>query len=165
MLSKMTVQEMLRATAGDVYPPLYYFFTMAAYRVFGATGWAYRLVSIIPYVIGLVLVLTVIRRRFGKGTTILMVTFMSVMSQAVTYNVEVRMYSWAALFVLLSYYALYMIILDGKVPSYVLFVLASLGAAYTHYYAMVSVAFFYLALFVMAVKKKSKRKIARLYLS
>lgn len=164
MLSKMTVQEMLKATAEDVHPPLYYFFVIATYRVFGAHGWAYHLVSMVPYAIGLVFILTVIWRRFGKETAILMVTFTSIMSEAVTYNVEVRMYSWAALFVLLSYYAFYSIILDGKIRSYILFVLASLGAAYTHYYAMISVAFFYLALPVMAMKKIKFRSVIVVYL-
>lgn len=149
-LAKMSVGEMLNVTANDVHPPLYYLLMIGAYRVLGEHGWVYHVVSIVPYAIGLIFILTVIWKRFGKGSALLMVTLTSIMSTAVTYNVEARMYSLAALFMMLAFYAFYLIITEGgKISSYVFFVIASLGAAYSHYYAMVSVAFFYLALFVL----------------
>jgi hypothetical protein len=153
-LAKMSVPDMLRATAQDVHPPLFYLFEIAAYRLFGEHGWVFHLVPLVPYAIGLFFIMTVIWKRFGKSAAILMVTFTSLLSTAVTYNVEARMYSWAALFMLIAYYGLYLILVEGKRESYVVFVAASLGAAYSHYYAMMSVAFFYLALLVLVIFKK-----------
>lgn len=157
-LAKMSVDKMLEATARDVHPPLYYLLLIGAYKVFGEHGWVFHMVSIVPYAIGLIFILTVIWKKFGKGTALLMVTFTSIMSAAVTYNVEVRMYSLAMLFVLLSYYAFYLVVTreGGKITSFAFFILASLGAAYSHYYAMMSVAFFYLALLVLVMLKRLK---------
>ena len=80
------------------------------------------------------------------------------MKCAYTYNTQIRMYSWAELFVLLSFYELYLILKKDKTKNYILFVLFSLCAAYTHYYALISVAFFYLALYLFAIKHKNRWK-------
>ena len=90
-LSKMTVKAMLKAAARDVHPPFYYFITIVAYRIFGDQSWVYHAVSLLPYAIGLVFILTVIWKRFGKGTAFLMVTFASVFGAAMEYNVEAIM--------------------------------------------------------------------------
>ena len=155
-LAKMSAGEMIQTTAGDVHPPLYYLLLIGAHRLSGGQSWAYHMASILPYGILMVFIMTVIWKRFGKTTALFMVTFASIMNTAVTYNVEVRMYSLAALLMLLAYYGFYLIIVNGKAGAYIFFVLASLGAAYTHYYAMMSVAFFYLALLVMVITKRIK---------
>lgn len=153
-LAQMSIPDMLTATAQDVHPPLFYIFNIAAYHIFGSHGWVYHGVALAPYVLSLIFFLTVIWKKFGKIPALLMVTFSSVLSSAVIYNVEARMYSWAALFVLLSYYGLYLIFTENKRSSYIIFTLSSLAAAYTHYYAMISVAFFYLALLLSAIRRK-----------
>lgn len=160
-LAKMTFADMVQTTANDVHPPLYYAFLILAYRLFGEHGWVFHFVSIIPYIVILIFSLTVIWKNFGKEASFLMVTFSSVITIAITYNVEARMYSMAAMFVLLAYYGLFLIMAERKkgiygLPGYVLFVFASLGAAYSHYYALLSVAFFYLALLARVITKKLK---------
>lgn len=166
MLSKMSVTDMLSTTALDVHPPLYYLLLMGFCRIFGGYGWVYHVVSILPYGLCLIFIMTVIWKRFGKGSAFLLVTLASLVSNAVTYNVEARMYSLAAMFMLFAYYAFYKIITDEEISSYIFFVLASLGAAYSHYYAMMAVAFFYLGLLVMVVRKKLKiRTLLAVYLA
>lgn len=163
-LSRMSVQDMLHATALDVHPPLYYLLVWAACKLFGEHGWVYHFVSLVPYVIGLLFFLTIVWKRFGFEVSVLMITFTSIMFNALIYNVEARMYSLAAMFLLLAYYALWLILDNDRKISYVLFVLASLCAAYTHYYAMMSVAFFYLALLIRAIMKKTDlRKVLLVY--
>lgn len=101
-LAKMSAGEMIQTTAGDVHPPLYYLLLIGAHRLSGGQSWAYHMASILPYGILMVFIMTVIWKRFGKTTALFMVTFASIMNTAVTYNVEVRMYSLAALLMLLS---------------------------------------------------------------
>ena len=78
-----------------------------------------------------------------------MVVFDSVISEAITHNAEARMYTLAAFFVSAAYVELYYILKSGKIIHWVLFAICSLGAAYTHYYALITVAFFYLTLLIM----------------
>ncbi|WP_420302227.1 glycosyltransferase family 39 protein [Blautia obeum] len=101
---------MINATANDVHPPLHYFLIQLMYHIFGNKGFAYHLSGFIPYVFLLIIICSYIRKRFGMLTAFFMVTMCSLMKEAVRYNVEARMYSMGALFVLLAFLALYEII-------------------------------------------------------
>lgn len=163
-LAKMSISEMLAATAGDVHPPLYYLIVQVFCRIFGFHHIVYHVVSLIPYVLILILCLTVIWKWFGKEAAAIMITFSSFLTSAIGNTLDVRMYSWAELFVLLSFLCLYSILHDDHVKSYAAFGIASLAAAYTHYYSLISVAFFYVVLILVAVFKE-RRKIKRVALT
>jgi uncharacterized membrane protein len=156
-LAKETFADMISQTAADVHPPLYYIFTQIAFHIAGDSGYAYHLVSFLAYLIIIILGLTVVKKEWGKVTASLLITFSSLTEYAVNYNVEIRMYSWAALFVFASYLSCHYILKNNSWRSWVVFVLSSLGAAYTHYYALVMVAVFYLCLILLSIKKKQLR--------
>ena len=157
-LSQMSIKDMVAATSIDAHPPLYYIFTIIGQRLCGTVGWMYHLVSVIPYGIVLILANTIIWKEFGAGTTYLLVTLYSVLPNALEYNVEARMYSWASLFVLCSFYYVLVILKDDSLKNHIMFTVFSLLAAYTHYYALLSVAFFYVALMIVAIWKKRNIK-------
>lgn len=148
-LAKISLKDMINATAGDVHPPLYYFLVKGLYCLFGNSGFTYHLSAWIPYCAILMLACSVIRKEFGVITAGIVVVFDSLISEAITHNAEARMYALAAFFVLAAYVELYYILKSGKIIHWVLFAVCSLGAAYTHYYALVTVAFFYLTLVIM----------------
>ena len=160
-LINMTIPEMLRATANDVHPPLYYAILKVFCHFFSQSGPALHAASLLPYLVVLILALTVIRRRFGRSTAFLFVTFMSLLQNTLRYNVEIRMYSWVVLFVLTAYLSLYAIFNGNRKRSYVLFTVASLAAAYSHYYALIAVAFFYvvLMLYALIVRREMVRRV------
>ena len=96
LLARLPVSDMIRATAGDVHPPLYYLFTKGLYCLFGNNGVTYHLSAWIPYVLIIGLACTVIRREFGVITAGFVVVFDSLMNEAITHNAEARMYTLAA---------------------------------------------------------------------
>ena len=147
----------LTETASDVHPPLYYLLLMALYRVFGARGWVYHFAAIIPFAAVLIFAVTFFYKRFGKEAAFILITLVGFSDNAAIYNVEVRMYSLAFMFVLFSYYSLYRILEDEK-NAWIFFVIFSLGAAYTHYYALLTVGFFYLSLLIFTIRKKIELK-------
>ncbi|MCD8376678.1 MAG: glycosyltransferase family 39 protein [Oscillospiraceae bacterium] len=149
-----TVSEIIATTAADVHPPLYYLIVKLGYALVGNRGWMFHLASLIPCAVILAFSLTAVWDRFGKETAIILMTLTTISGNAVTYNMEVRMYSWGALFILLSFYYLYLILTEGKAAHYVLFVVFSVAAAYTHYYCLLAVAFFYAALLFLSVFRK-----------
>ena len=154
-LAKMGVERMINTTAGDVHPPLYYLFTQLLYHFGGNHGYTYHLSGLIPYAVILIIACTAVNKYFGKIPAFVLVTMSSIMKNAVVNNVEVRMYSLAAMFVLAAYIALYCIIEKNRVIDWVIFCIMSLGAAYTHYYALISVAFFYMMLIPVVIKNHS----------
>lgn len=158
-LAQMPVKEMLKATARDVHPPFFYLVEIALNSLFGSHGWVYRLASIIPYGMELLFIVSAIRREFGNIPAVIMIVFSSILKSTIKYNVEARMYSWASFFVLLSYFYFYQIMKDpGKRKNWILFTLFTLGAAYTHYYAFLMVAFFYLAILIDTFRNRIPAK-------
>ena len=153
-LARMSLPDMIKKTATDMHPPLYYMLAMAMNRLLGDIGPAYHLSGLLPYVGILFLACTEIRREFGLGPAFLLVTMMSLMPEPLYYNVEARMYSLGAFLVLTAFLALRRILTRNRLPEWVIFSLASLGAAYTHYYALIIVAFFYLILIVPSLRDR-----------
>lgn len=153
-LARMSLPDMVRKTATDMHPPLFYMLAMALNRLLGDNGPAYHLSALIPYAGILLLAWTEVRREIGLGPAFLLVTMMSLMPEPLYYNVEVRMYSLGAFLVLTSYLALRRILKRNRLPEWIIFSLASLGAAYTHYYALISVAVFYLILVVPSLRDR-----------
>lgn len=153
-LAKMSVGEMIQKTAADVHPPLYYLWVQLLYHIGGNNGITYHLSALIPYGLLLIFACMAIRKQFGTIPAAILIVMSSLMKQSVTYNVEARMYSLAALFVLAAFYELYKILDSGKVLHWVIFTLASLAAAYIHYYALMSVAFFYVVLWGLMLPRK-----------
>ena len=156
-LARMTLPDMVRKTATDMHPPLFYMLAMAMNRLLGDNGPAYHLSALLPYAGILFLACTEVRREYGLGPAFLLVTMMSLMPEPLYYNVEVRMYSLGAFLVLLSFLALRRILNRNRLPEWVVFSIASLGAAYTHYYALISVAVFYLILIVPSLNDRRFR--------
>lgn len=157
MLSRMHLFDMVSETASDVHPPLYYLFLMMLRNMLGDHGWVYHLAALIPFAFVLVFILTVLYKRFGFGSALIMITLCGLSENALNYNIEVRMYSLAFMFVLFSFYEL-LRVLEGEKNASALFILFSLGAAYSHYYALISVAFFYIAILINVIRKKFELK-------
>lgn len=153
-LIQKTIPDIVSVTAADVHPPLYYLILRLCFLVSGKRDWMFHFVSLLPCMITVVLAMTVFWRQFGKCVSAILITLVCLSGNAVIYNVEVRMYSWGGFFVLLSFYEVYCILRKGRVRDYVFFTVFSLAAAYTHYYCLVSVAFFYLALLFLALSRR-----------
>ena len=97
--------ELISLTARDVHPPLYYMITKFIVDLCklisaeASTVVIAKIVSVLPYFILLLYSVTFIRKRFGILTGGVFLFCSIAMPQMSGYTVEVRMYSWALLFV------------------------------------------------------------------
>jgi hypothetical protein len=157
LLIEKSVPEIITATAQDVHPPLYYLILKFFVTLFGHHGWIYHLVSIVPAVLELIFAMTLVRRRFGYKTALIFMLLAVLTKPAMTYNVEVRMYSWANLLVLLNFWYALNLLIRQKKTDWIFFVLSGVGAAYTHYYALISVAVIYLGVFAVILHRDARR--------
>ena len=104
-LAEHSYGELVRLTAADVHPPLYYcivklFADLCKLIAPGAgTIVLAKIVSVLPYFILLIYVAAFIRKRFGMFTGGLFLFCVTAMPQLSAYTVEMRMYGWALLFV------------------------------------------------------------------
>lgn len=157
-LIRMSFSDLITATAQDVHPPLYYLmlkvFVDGVHWFFPAaeTIVLAKIFSVIP--IGIVLIigsLFLCEKKSFRAALIFIVLMFG--TQILPYAIEIRMYSWALLFVTLSW-----LFMPGPGQSkpirWVLFVGFSVAAAYTHYYAAVAVSLFYFACLGQCWKRK-----------
>lgn len=185
--------ELVRFTAADVHPPLYYiivkFFTELCKLIAPGAGMVIpaKLVSTLPYLLLLVYSVTWIRKRWGIFTGGLFLFCVTAMPQLPAYTVEVRMYGWALFFVTAAFWHAHgclatkaaaeegteaaaaegtdpavgvgsrTAIRRGRYLHGAAFVLYSLAAAYTQYFAAVAVGMVYLYLFVMFLWRDRSR--------
>lgn len=163
-LAEHSYGEMVRLTAADVHPPLYYclvklFVDLCKLIMPGAgTIIPAKIVSVLPYFILLLYAVTLIRKRFGLFTGGLFLFCVTAMPQLSAYTVEMRMYGWALLFVTAAFLHGYALVFESSNLHAAAFVLYGLAAAYTQYFACVAVVMVYLCL-LLAFWFQDRRRI------
>ncbi len=143
-----TLWGVLRLVMKVGHVPFHYVFIWLCCKLFGESGLVYHLSGFIPYVITVIIMVTVVRKWFGNKATIILITFSTLLGCAVTYNLEIRMYTWCQLFTFLTYLMAYGIYKTGKNKYYILMTLFSVGAIYSHYYALSSTGLIYAVMFI-----------------
>lgn len=157
--------ELVRFTAADVHPPLYYcivkLFADLCKLIVPSAGTVIpaKLASVLPYFILLLYSVTWIRKRWGIFTGGLFLFCVTAMPQLSAYTVEARMYGWGLLFVTAAFLHVNgMIAKTGMRRLHMAaVVLYGLAAAYTQYFACVAVVMVYLYLLLMLWWQDRKR--------
>lgn len=178
--------ELVELTARDVHPPLYYMITKGFVDLCKlilpgvSTVAAAKMVSVLPYFVLLVYSVTFIRRRFSIFVGGLFLFCAVAMPQLSGYTVEMRMYSWALLFVTAAFLHGYGTVYvphdkaaEGEDGGYGTkgasgkdgvqrmhggaMVCYSLAAAYTQYFAAVAAAMVYLYVLVELLRRDRRR--------
>ncbi len=178
------IGEMIGLTARDVHPPLYYMilhWAESVMRLFGLLGdergqmapeVLSKILSTVPFFVLMIYGLTTIRKHFGFMAAGVFSFAIMAMPQMPEYTTEIRMYSYAMLFVtgaLLHGYGLVRSFLEDDkklwdIPDGLAMMLYSSAAAYTHYYAALAVGIVYgltflwmLILLITGMKKENKK--------
>lgn len=146
--------DMLRYVAENGHSPFHYAFAWICVSVFGESGFVYHLSAALPYFITVILCATFVRKRFGNKASIILVTLTALLESAITYNLEVRMYAWCQAFIFAAYLLLYDFYKTKKGIYYLLIAVCSLGAVYSHYFALAGIGLMYLVLLIYTAKTK-----------
>lgn len=166
--------EIWNITGNDVHPPLYYWMLHILELIFGSNVIIYRLFSVVAIIILGILGYTHIRKDFGIKVGMIfsfLTFFLPVMS---TYSQEVRMYSWACLFVMLMIIYAYRLYIRVKnkneenleeskwkkleLKNLILFGIFSVCCMYTHYYSLMTAFVVNLALLIFLIKNRKECK-------
>lgn len=155
-------QNMIQLTAQDVHPPLYYIILKFGVDflklISGDTPEIFlaKLVSIVPFVLVLLLNCFWIRYKWGMEVSAFFSLCIAGAPQLTEYAVDIRMYGYAFLFVTVTFLILFELIREESYSwlKGILFAGFSVMAAYTHYFALVSVGIAYVLLLVDILKKR-----------
>ncbi|MGE5602330.1 MAG: glycosyltransferase family 39 protein [Nitrososphaerales archaeon] len=133
--------ELTRWTANDIQPPLYYYLLSGWTRLAGHSEWAVRFPSVAFGLLGVALLWAVGRRIFSGRVRLtlpaaLVASLAAISPLYVYYSQEARMYTQLVFFGMLAGYALWRAVEANRWGWWAAFVLASLAALYTHYFAL-----------------------------
>lgn len=188
-LASQSYSQVINGTAMDVHPPFHYLLLKSTFDVVSFLNISFnisisqiivaKLVSIAPIILLLVFSFFVLRKRFGWLFTGLFTLCLIGMPKMLLYGFQIRMYSWALLFVTLTFYYAYMItkssISSVSSPSsvssvysstkyWILLIIFSLLGAYTHYFALINTIVIYLLLLTYFLIK-NRKEIKKLIIS
>ena len=154
-LVKQNFINLINAGAADVHPLAYYILAKFATMPFENSIISLRIFSCIGMIMLSVLGYTHLRKDFGKKCGIIY-SFLTMFTPIMLiYSGEIRMYSWAAVFVTLTgIYAYRIATKDKNIKNWILFGVFSLLSAYTHYFAMIAIGIINIVLFVWCIKNK-----------
>jgi 4-amino-4-deoxy-L-arabinose transferase-like glycosyltransferase len=125
--------------------------------IFGESVFVMKIVSIIPVLLTVILSAKFIKNEFGnKACVLLLLCFIS-SKTIILYSLEIRSYGWALFFTTAAAVTVYYGIKDNKNKYYIAFLFCALGAAYTHYYAAVTVGIGYIMLLCFTFRCNKKR--------
>lgn len=143
----------------DVHPVLYYILLKIVGLFTNGSILAYRLFSALPLMILGVLGITHIRKEFGEKVGMIFSFLIFFMPVALVYSGEIRMYTWAMLFVTITAIYGYRIYKSGvSIKNWAIFSVFSLLSAYTHYYALIAVGIMNIALFIYFLLNNIKQR-------
>ncbi len=151
--------DVIKWATFDVHPHLYYVMLKLFTMVFGNSLPVMRLFSAIGAILFASLGLTHIRRDFGKEIGFWF-SFVAVFTAStLNYALQIRMYTWAAYFVMLTaIYAYRFFTQPDQKRNRVLFLVFSIAAAYTHYFGLFASAAINLVLIYETKKQKLDAK-------
>lgn len=143
MVTRFSVADMLKETAADIHPPLYYLLVKICTWVFGTDLIVFKAFSVFCVTATMALGGSLIRKRWGFGTAFLFILTIGLGPQLVYFAVDVRMYALQLFFVTYCGLLAYEIFERNRRRDWIGFTLLALGGAYTHYFAIVPLAIIY----------------------
>jgi hypothetical protein len=157
----MDYASMMGRLAGDVHPPLFYLPLYAIVHIFGNNDVIIKLTTVIPWFATVLAGIFFIKKNFGRGAMYFYVLAMSCVPVFMEYALETRMYSLALCLCIYSGIALNKLLNQPSHKNFLVFSILSLLAAYTHYYALIAVAFLYLGALVFFLRFKKEHALGR----
>lgn len=155
-LASREMSYLIERTARDVHPPLYYIILKFFYSVLEPNAMVGKFVSFLAIVLVCIVAVTYFRKKFGTSVAMIIVGVVTFTGNCVPMIVEIRMYTWGLFFIFMNLVCMNEI-LENETGKSVLWYwglhcVFSLLAAYTHYYALITVAIMdatlYVSLFV-----------------
>lgn len=157
LLVQRSVPDIIMGTAKDVHPPLYYLI-LKFFSLFGGESLLlYRGVTVLATWLNLIVLgATLIRRRWGERVSVIYMLWFGLTYSTLERSSMVRMYSWAAFFVTAAALFLFFYYEVRSKKNLALGIGMTLGAMYTHYYALLAVFLIWALLLFISVFQKKK---------
>ena len=150
--------DLIKISTFDVHPYLYYILLKIFTLIFGKSIVAMRIFSALGAVALASVGFTHIRRDFGEKTGIYYTIISFLMPVVFKYAQQIRMYTWVAYFLILACIYAYRYFKNPNKENFVKFILFSVLASYTHYFAFFASLLIDAMFFVYYLKHKELKQ-------
>ncbi len=157
-LARMAIPEMLKATAADRSPFLYYLLLHCWIRIAGESEWALRAPSLAFGVLAAALAMRLADRGWGRPAGALAAFTMALSPFWLYYVQEARMYSMLAAGTLAAWTAMEAVLRRPSPRRFGVWTLLAAGTALTHYYGLLPVGAMAIGLGLASVKRPAARR-------
>ena len=168
-LAKKSFNEIWTIDSQDVHPIFYYYLIKIIFILSNNNIVLARLSSCIPLIIMSIMGFTHIRKDFGEKVGILFSLLILISPVSIKYAGELRMYTWAMLFVFVMALYGYRIIKNNNksknkeknnnIKNWIIFTTFGVLSAYTHYYALLTSIIINVLMLIYFIKNKSEKNI------
>jgi len=135
IIARLGLPSLVAWTAGDIHPPLYYL-TLHFWLVLGESEFAIRALSVTFGILAVAAGYALARELFDSRIGLLSAVLLGVSPLHIWYCQETRMYSMVTALSLLASWLVVLALKRGRFRYWLGFVLVSVMALYTHYFAI-----------------------------
>lgn len=154
-LANQDWSTLISAGIDDVHPVLYYIILKIFTLIFGNSLVTFRLFSLIPIIALSIFSYTHISKKFGEKIGLYFAFILLFLPITLHYSTQIRMYSWAMLFVgITGYYAYSAAMEEYNKKNWIIFSIFSVLSAYTHYFALFTIGIINILMFVYIIRNK-----------
>ena len=156
--------EIMKFTAQDVHPPLYYWYLKTVVELGSLLGKGLdpvifaKMASVIPMLGLWVVAATKVRKNLGAFVAGMFIFCVYTMPQMTLYGVEIRMYSFALFWVTMAFFYGYEIYKTKSKKAFVGLFICGIMVAYTQYFSCIAIAILYLLVGVGIRKERQALK-------
>jgi len=139
-LARNGLVDIALRTAADEHPPLHYWLLHFWNALAGESKYAVRFSSVFASVLTVALVYTFSKRFFGYGVGVIAAALLAFSRFHIWWSQETKMYALLVLLAVLSLYLFLRAMDSNRLRYWVLYLLVTLAALYTHYLAVLLLA-------------------------
>jgi len=158
-LARHSFMDIIRISAGDNHPPLYFIITKIITFILGDNAFSLRTASLLGVLALAALGLGPVKRIFGSKASLLFTFLVFITPAFVAQAQNARMYTWAAFFTTACVLYAYLVVTENKLRDWILFGIVSVLGLYTHVYLMLEFAIIYALVFLWLILKDRKKLI------
>lgn len=148
--------NLLISTINDVHPILYYVLLKLYSLICGTSVIALRIFSVIPIILLAIFSFVKIRKEFGEKVSFYFNLVLLLLPVTMHYGSQIRMYSLAMLFVTITAVYAYLAYKNNKKKDWIIFAVASICSAYTHYFALFTIGIINILLLFFIIREKKE---------
>ena len=158
VLVRGSFEEMIKRSLADTLPPLYNLWAWTFTRIAGFCTLTLKLCSVIPMIALLYYSAVRVPDLYNKNTASCFILTLIAMPHLLSCTVEIRMYSFCLAFVTMAVISALYLLKAPSAKDYILLVIFTLLAGYSHHYGLVSLSFVWAGLFIYFITKKEGLK-------